>query len=110
MANGSFEGGSPYSRLEETGAAVTREGQKLADRAREGMEHATGYVKDAMEKTRDKVAEYRDNGVDRVKEDIVSYTREQPVTALLIAAAAGIVIGWLSMVGGRRTTGFTASH
>jgi ElaB/YqjD/DUF883 family membrane-anchored ribosome-binding protein len=48
--------------------------------------------------------------VDRVKEDIVSYTREQPVTALVIAAAAGIVIGWLSMMGGRRSSGFTASQ
>jgi ElaB/YqjD/DUF883 family membrane-anchored ribosome-binding protein len=110
MANGSFEGTSQYSRLEEAGTSVAREGQKLADRAREGVEQATGYVKEAMERTRDKVAEYRDNGVDRVKEDIVSYTREQPVTALVIAAAAGIVIGWLSMMGGRRSSGFTASQ
>jgi len=46
------------------------------------------------------VAEYRDGGMDRVRHDVVVYTREQPMTALLIAAGAGIVLGWLSA--GRR--------
>jgi ElaB/YqjD/DUF883 family membrane-anchored ribosome-binding protein len=107
MANGSFEGTgtSPYSRLDDAASAVSCEGQRLADRAREGIEQATGYVRDAMGRTRDKVSEYRDRGMDQVKEDVVSYTRQQPLTALLIAAAAGLLIGWLSMMGGRRSGG-----
>jgi ElaB/YqjD/DUF883 family membrane-anchored ribosome-binding protein len=108
MANGSFEssGSSPYSsRLEDTASAVSREGQRLTDRAREGVEQATGYVRDAMDRTREKVSEYRDTGIERVKEDVVSYTREQPLTALLIAGAVGLLIGWMSMMGGRRSGG-----
>jgi ElaB/YqjD/DUF883 family membrane-anchored ribosome-binding protein len=34
--------------------------------------------------------------MEKVRHDVVVYTREQPVTALLIAAGAGLVLGWLS--------------
>jgi ElaB/YqjD/DUF883 family membrane-anchored ribosome-binding protein len=54
------------------------------------------YVEGAMQHTRDKMTEYRQGGMDRVQRDLASYTREQPVTALLIAAGAGLVLGWLS--------------
>ena len=32
---------------------------------------------------------------------MTGYTREQPMTALLIAAGAGLVLGWLSAAGRR---------
>jgi len=63
------------------------------------MEQTRGYVQGAMEQTREKVAEYRDKGFEKVKDDIVTYTRQQPVTALLIAVGAGLMLGWLTSVG-----------
>jgi hypothetical protein len=47
------------------------------------------------------MAEYREGGVEKVRHDLVGYTREQPMTALLLAAGAGLVLGWLSAVGRR---------
>ena len=62
---------------------------------------AREYVEGTVQQARDKVNEYRDGGMDRVRHDVVGYAREQPMTALLIAAGAGLVLGWLS-AGGRR--------
>lgn len=83
-----------------------------ADTARQGVEQAAGYVQDAMGQTREyvqgaleqargKVAQYRDGGFEKVKDDMVSYTREQPVAALLIAAGVGLMLGWLTAMGRR---------
>ncbi|MGH7321555.1 MAG: hypothetical protein ACRELA_18295 [Candidatus Rokuibacteriota bacterium] len=71
----------------------------MVDTARESVEQAGRYLQSAMEQTRDKVAQYRDQGFDKVKDDAVSYTRQQPVTALLIAAGAGLMLGWLTAMG-----------
>ena len=65
------------------------------------VDGAREYLGDAVEQARDKVAEYRDGGMDKVRHDVVGYTRQQPVTALLIAAGAGLVLGWLSTAGRR---------
>ena len=108
MANGSYDrtGEGQTSWQGQTGARQTAEwaqseARNITDRAREGMEQASGYVRDAMERTREKMAEFRDTGVEKVKDDVVNYTREQPVTALLIAAGAGLLIGWLTSMGRR---------
>jgi ElaB/YqjD/DUF883 family membrane-anchored ribosome-binding protein len=68
---------------------------------RQGAEQAAHYVQDAVEQARDKFAEYRDAGVDRLRADVMDYTRQQPGTALLIAAAAGLMVGWLTAAGRR---------
>ncbi len=47
------------------------------------------------------MAEYREGGVERVKQDMVHYTRREPMIALLIAAGAGLLLGWLTAVGRR---------
>lgn len=107
MANGPYDrttGEGQTSWQAQAGQATDwaqSEARNLTDRARESMEQASGYVRDAMERTREKVAEYRDSGVDKVKDDVINYTREQPVTALLIAAGAGLLIGWLTSMGRR---------
>jgi ElaB/YqjD/DUF883 family membrane-anchored ribosome-binding protein len=59
------------------------------------LERGGGFVKDAVEKTRQKVAEYRERGVEKVTQDVTEYTRSQPVPALLIAAGIGMVLGML---------------
>ena len=68
---------------------------------KEYVEGARDYVGGAMQQARDKMSAYREGGVEKVKHDLVSYTREQPMTALLIAAGAGLLLGWLSAVGRR---------
>jgi ElaB/YqjD/DUF883 family membrane-anchored ribosome-binding protein len=54
-----------------------------------------------MQQTREKVAEYREGGFDKIRDDAVAYTRRDPVSALLIAAGVGLVIGWLTALGRR---------
>jgi hypothetical protein len=49
--------------------------------------------KDAVDKTREKMAAYRDGGMEQVSQDIVGYTQSQPMTALLIATGVGVALG-----------------
>lgn len=70
--------------------------QGVAQQTKDYVDGAREYLGDAVQQARDKVSEYRDGGMDRVRHDVVVYTREQPMTALLIAAGAGLVLGWLS--------------
>lgn len=73
--------------------------------AREYVGDAVQQARDKMteyrQQARDKMTEYREGGIERVKDDVVGYTREQPMTALLIAAGAGLVLGWLSTMSRR---------
>ena len=75
--------------------------QGAVQQTKEYVEGAREYIGDAVQQARDKVTEYRDGGVEKMRHDVVGYTREQPMTALLIAAAAGLVLGWLSAAGRR---------
>jgi ElaB/YqjD/DUF883 family membrane-anchored ribosome-binding protein len=59
------------------------------------FERAGGFVKDAVDKTREKVAEYRERGMEKVTKEMTEYARSQPVPALLIAAGVGMVLGML---------------
>jgi ElaB/YqjD/DUF883 family membrane-anchored ribosome-binding protein len=60
-----------------------------------GFERAGAVVRDVADKTREKLASYREGGLDQVSEDIVDYARRQPVTAILIAAGVGLLVGML---------------
>jgi ElaB/YqjD/DUF883 family membrane-anchored ribosome-binding protein len=62
---------------------------------------AKEYVEDTVHQARDKISEYGEGGLEKVKRDVTGYTRQQPMTALLIAAGAGLVLGWLSAAGRR---------
>jgi ElaB/YqjD/DUF883 family membrane-anchored ribosome-binding protein len=75
--------------------------QGAVQQTREYVEGARDYVEGAVQQARGKMTEYREGGMERMKHDVVGYTREQPMTALLIAAGAGLVLGWLSAVGRR---------
>ena len=68
---------------------------------RDWIRAAGVLVKDAVDKTREKVAEYRDTGIGQVSQDVVGYTRSQPVTALLIATGVGMFLGMLLALGRR---------
>lgn len=76
----------------------------VQDAARQTKDYVAGareYVEDTVQQARDKMSEYSEGGIERVKQDVTGYTREQPMTALLIAAGAGLVLGWLSAAGRR---------
>src|SRR5262245_16617941 len=82
--------------------------QGAKDYASEAKEYVQGsiqqtreYVEGTVQHAHDKMTEYREGGMESVKQDLTSYTREQPMTALLIAAGAGMIIGWLSTAGRR---------
>lgn len=75
--------------------------QEAVDQTREYVQGARDYVEGAVQQARDKAMEYRQGGFEKVKHDVAGYTREQPMTALLIATGAGLVLGWLSAIGRR---------
>jgi ElaB/YqjD/DUF883 family membrane-anchored ribosome-binding protein len=86
--------GTPTTRA--GGDPSTTEQSGAVGRAIEtGVERAGGLVKDAVDKTREKVAEYRDKGFEQVSEEVAEYTRRQPVPALLVATGVGLVLGML---------------
>ena len=62
-------------------------------------DRASAYVKDALDKTREKMAGYRDGGIEQVSQDVVEYARSQPKTALLIATGVGLIVGMLLTLG-----------
>ena len=76
--------------------------RSAAKSAREGIEHAGEYINETVTRTQDAVNRYREGGVDRMKQDVVGYTREQPMTALVVASAVGVALGMLMAMGRRR--------
>ena len=56
-----------------------------------GLGRAGAYVKDAVERTREKVASYREDGIEQAS--------RQMKTALLIASGVGLVVGALLSLG-----------
>jgi ElaB/YqjD/DUF883 family membrane-anchored ribosome-binding protein len=75
--------------------------QGAVRQTKEYVAGAREYVEDTVQHARDKMSEYGEGGIEKVKRDVTGYTREQPMTALLIAAGAGLVLGWLSAAGRR---------
>jgi ElaB/YqjD/DUF883 family membrane-anchored ribosome-binding protein len=75
--------------------------QGAVRQTRDYIAGAREYVGDTVHQARDKVGAYREGGLEKVKHDVAGYTREQPMVALLIAAGAGLVLGWLSAAGRR---------
>lgn len=74
---------------------------EAVDQGREYVENAREYVGHTVQQARDKVDEYREGGFERVKGDVTSFTRRQPMTALLVAAGVGLALGWISIAGRR---------
>lgn len=72
--------------------------QGAVEQTREAVAQATEYVQGSVDEARTKMAEYGQAGFERVKDDVVGYTRQQPVTALLIAAGAGLLLGMMTAI------------
>jgi ElaB/YqjD/DUF883 family membrane-anchored ribosome-binding protein len=67
----------------------------LGKSVKTNVEQAGTYVKEKM------MTVYSDGGIEQVSQDIAEYTREQPLTALLIASGVGLVVGVLLTLGRR---------
>jgi len=87
---------------ERTARDPVRAAKDMAQRAvAQGGEYVEGareYVGQTVRQGRDKIEEYGTAGFERVRNDVTSFTRQQPMAALLVAAGLGVAIGWLSLV------------
>ena len=63
-----------------------------------GMGTLSTSISDAVGAMQRRVVEFREQGFEKITEDVVDYVRTQPVNALLIAAGLGMVLGILSAV------------
>ena len=88
-------------QLDEAKRDVRDYAARTTEYVQEGMEQAREYAEGALRRARDTMAEYRRRGERTVKRDVPTYVREQPMTALLIAAGIGLVVGWLGTAGRR---------
>jgi ElaB/YqjD/DUF883 family membrane-anchored ribosome-binding protein len=68
-------------------------GSETLKSVREGLDAVGNYVSDTVETAQRRMVEFRDHGFDRVKDDVVKYTKEQPTNALLVAAGLGLLLG-----------------
>ena len=75
------------------------QGAALGETVKAGGDRAGDRVKDAADKTLKALAGYRDGGVEQLSDDIVTYVRSQPMTALLIATGVGVFVGMLLVLG-----------
>jgi len=71
-------------------------GRETLKTVREGLDAVGSYVSDTMETAQRRMVEFRDHGFDRVKDDVVKYTKEQPTNALIVAAGLGLLLGIFS--------------
>ena len=63
-----------------------------------GMGSLGTSISEAAEAVQRRIAEFREQGFEKVTDDVVEYVRAQPLNALLIAAGLGMVLGILSGV------------
>jgi ElaB/YqjD/DUF883 family membrane-anchored ribosome-binding protein len=83
-------------RVDDTARDVKDYANQAKEYVQGAVDQTRDYADEAVRRARDKMAEYREGGLQRVRQDVSGYTRDQPMTALLIAAGAGLVLGWLS--------------
>lgn len=88
-----------WSSTQQGERSVADQARGVVQSAREGLGQAGEYLNDTVQKTQQAVNRYRDGGVDQMKQDVVEYTRQQPMTALMIATGAGLLLGMLMAVG-----------
>lgn len=70
-----------------TGEEVRRRAEKARAAAREQYEVTSQHLREGYTKVRDDVG--------TVVDDVIDYTRENPGRAILIASAAGLIVGLL---------------
>lgn len=80
-------------RLDETKDTAKDYASAAKEYVQDAIQQTQEHIEDTVQQAGDKMTEGR---LEKVKQDLAAYTREQPMTALLIAAGAGLVLGWMS--------------
>lgn len=73
-------------------------GASAAESARMSYEHAREAARQAVGQVKDQAASYYTRGKEKAKEwqeSSEQYIQENPIKSVLIAAGAGMLIGWL---------------
>jgi len=82
------------------GQRVAQKVSSVAETAGRTVDAAVGYVDKAKSEVKQSLEEMKGVGYEGLKQKVVDYARREPLTALAAAAAAGILLAWVS----RRTT------
>jgi ElaB/YqjD/DUF883 family membrane-anchored ribosome-binding protein len=85
------------------GSDKKRVGQQVAEAvssaahtAGHKMDATVDYAESVAHNVKDQVTTFYDRDLRDLKDRALEYTRTQPLSALLIAVGAGIVLGWLT--------------
>lgn len=85
-------------RALDAASSKLQDARTLAPTLKQGIDQAKGWVDDQAGRVQDGVLAARDKAYD-LSDQIVSYTRDEPVKALLIAAAVGAgLMGLLGLI------------
>jgi ElaB/YqjD/DUF883 family membrane-anchored ribosome-binding protein len=72
---------------------------RVAETAGRQVDAAVGYMDKAKSEVKQSLDSLKARGWNGLKQKAVSYTRQGPLRALAMAAAAGILLGWVSQRG-----------
>ena len=88
----------PRTEAGEAGQEAKRQAKSFGQSLRDMGEEASSTAKEKLGQLRESASEYYDEGRDRVlkmKENAEHYIQEYPGRSVLIAAAVGILVGFL---------------
>jgi len=89
------------SESERLGKRAAKQIGIAADVAGQKLDAAVDYVESTRQRAKQTLDNVRQDGWKGMKEKVMEYTRTNPFAALLIAASAGLILGWLT----RKTRG-----
>ena len=81
-----------------------RAAEKIGDAAQvagQKLDSAVDYVESTTHNAKQSIDQIRRDGWNGIKEKALEYTRTEPFNALMIAAATGLLLGWLTKRSGR---------
>ena len=84
------------SESERLGKRAAKQIGIAADVAGQKLDAAVDYVESTRQRAKQTLDNVRQDGWKGMKEKVVEYTRTNPFAALLIAAGAGLILGWLT--------------
>ena len=84
------------SESERLGKRAAKQIGIAADVAGQKLDAAVDYVENTRQRAKQTLDNVRQYGWKGMKEKVMEYTRTDPFAALLIAASAGLILGWLT--------------
>jgi ElaB/YqjD/DUF883 family membrane-anchored ribosome-binding protein len=85
--------------LGQTGCVSKRPGQEMADTVGKAAEFLGAKFDRALDRAQESLQDLEKMGQEGwqdLKEGALDYTRQQPLNALLLAFASGILLGWVT--------------